>query len=79
MAQIDGLPSYPVVTTLARYGNVIALICGLIPAVAGLIGLGFGLSALWAGLAVFGGGMIWVLVKSYIEVLQILVDALMPR
>lgn len=73
------LPHFPVVTFLVRWGGILAVLAGLAP-VAGVAWLslsGAGLVWLPGGLVV--GAVLWLFVQSYIEVLRLLADALMPR
>ena len=70
---------YPAVRLLRRHGNWIALGCGLAPVLAGL----------WATLTV--GGLPWVvggvivgaatgfLMRSFVELVRIIADMLLPR
>lgn len=73
------LPSYPVVTFLVRHGGWIAVLAALVPLAAAAAAAALGCHPAWllAGLA--GGGALWLFVQSYVEVLRILADALMPR
>jgi len=72
-------PSYPAIRTISRFGPVIAILLGVAPVavVIGLVSLGF--SWLWAIPALVAGGLLYLIVQSYVEVLRILADTLMPR
>lgn len=73
------LPSYPVVTFLVARGGIVAMLAGLLPlaAAAWIVAAG-GSPAFIAG-GLVAGGAVWLFVRSYVEVLRILADALMPR
>lgn len=72
-------PVYPVIKFLVARGDGIAILLGLAPALAGFWfaaqGWPWGLAA--AGIA--AGALLWVVFRSYIEVLRIIADTLMPR
>lgn len=73
------LPSYPVVNFLVRWGPILAVFLGLAPLLASLVLVWQGASLLWLGAGIAGGAVLWLVVQSYVEVLRILADALMPR
>ncbi|MES2534543.1 MAG: hypothetical protein V4632_01595 [Pseudomonadota bacterium] len=72
-------PSYPVVAFLVRHGILLSILAGVLPILAGVY---FMLSAgsviaLCAGVA--GGFFAGGLMLSYIEVLRIVSDTLIPK
>jgi hypothetical protein len=75
----NSAPNYPAIRTISTFGPVIAIVLGLAPIAAamGMISLGF--SWLWTFPALVTGGLLYLLVQSYVEVLRILADTLMPR
>ena len=73
------LPSYPVVNFLVRWGTVLTTLLGLIPLVATGVMIWQGAPVFWFGAGLLGGAALWLIAQSYIEVLRILSDALMPR
>jgi hypothetical protein len=72
-------PHYPVVQFLLRWGNAVAIIIALIPLVVAVISSAVG-APFWvvipAGLV---AAILWLFVKSYIEVLAIIADTLLPK
>lgn len=73
-------PSYPAIRLFTRHGDALALVAGLAPVALALwavLGAGAGWGWLVAGLA--GGGGLGLVMRSYVEVLRILADTLMPR
>ena len=72
-------PSYPAIRTISTFGPIIAIVLGLAPiaVVIGMVSVGF--SWLWAIPALVAGGLLYLVVQSYVEVLRILADTLMPR
>lgn len=73
------LPSYPVVNFLVRWGSVMTFILGLVPLLASVLMVWSGASIFWLGAGLVGGAVLWLIAQSYVEVLRILSDALMPR
>lgn len=73
------LPHYPIVNLFVRHGGLLSALAGLLPLGLAIwaIALGAGLEWLIAG--ALGGAALWLFVRSYVEVLHILADALMPR
>ncbi|MHA6691356.1 hypothetical protein [Devosia sp. A449] len=73
------LPSYPVVNFLVRWGTVLTGLLGLVPLLATIAMVWQGASLFWLGAGLVGGAVLWLIAQSYVEVLRILSDALMPR
>lgn len=73
------LPAYPVVTFLTRHGGQLAVLVGVAPVLAALLAVWTGCHPGWIGVGAVAGGLLWLFVQSYVEVLRILADALMPR
>lgn len=68
---------YPLVKLLMRFGTAFAAIVALATAVAVvLIGSG---APLWIAGGLGAGVVVFVLLKSYVELVEILSDMLMPR
>jgi hypothetical protein len=72
-------PHYPTVRFLLRWGGVLAILIALVPVAAAAAAVLCG-AAWWiapAGVAV--GVVLWLFVKSYVEVLSIIADTLLPK
>lgn len=70
---------YPAVRLLRRHGNWIAIAFGLLPVLAGvwaMLALG-SIAALLAGLAI--GAAAGFLMRSFVELVRIIADMLLPR
>jgi hypothetical protein len=72
-------PSYPTIRFLAANGDAIAVLIALAPLCAGIWALTQGIAWPWMVLAVAAAVVLWVIIRSYVEVLRILSDTLMPR
>ena len=73
------MPSYPVVNFLLRHGHRFAVVVALLPAVPGLyLGFsGWGWPVAVGG--IMAGGILYVLAKSYVELVAIIADMLLPK
>ena len=72
-------PSYPVVQFLLRRGNVLAVVIALMPIVAALGALVVKGASWPLAAALMLSPVIWMLLKSYVEVLAIIADTLLPK
>jgi hypothetical protein len=72
-------PSYPTIEFLAVNGDLLAIVVAIAPVCVGIWALVAGYAWPWMLLAVGAGAVLWLIVRSYIEVLRILSDTLMPR
>ena len=71
--------AYPAVRLLRRYGNWIAIAFGLAPVLAGFwatLALG---SPLWLLAGIVVGAAIGFLMRSFVELVRIIADMLLPR
>ena len=73
------MPKYPVIDFLLRHGHPFAIAVALLPAIggAGLACLGWGWPIAAGG--VLAGGILYVLAKSYVELVAIIADMLLPK
>ncbi|PWR20995.1 hypothetical protein [Zavarzinia compransoris] len=73
------IPTYPIVTFLVARGMVLAAVLGLVPLAASVL---LALAG-WPPLVVAGGAVASLvlggLLASYVEVLRIIADTLMPK
>ncbi|MFC4624104.1 hypothetical protein ACFO1V_02505 [Daeguia caeni] len=72
-------PVYPTIRFLVAKGDLLAVLAALIPVLLGFWGLASGFSWVWMAFAIVVGTGLWLILRSYVEVLRILSDTLMPR
>jgi hypothetical protein len=72
-------PSYPVVAFLVRHGVLLSTIIGVLPVLAGVYFMQSAGSAIALCAGVIGGVVAGGLMLSYIEVLRIVSDTLIPK
>ena len=70
------MSQYPILNILVRHGNLLAVVLGLLPiALAAALG-----AALVMLAAAIGGGVIFgFFVRSYVEMVRVVIDMLMPQ
>jgi hypothetical protein len=73
------MPDYPVINFLLRHGHRFAIALALFPALTGLyLGFtGWGWPSAVGG--VVTGAVLYVLAKSYVELVAIIADMLLPK
>ena len=73
------MPKYPVVDFLLRHGRGFAIAVALLPVMAGIYLAMSGWSWAIAAGGVMTGAILYVLAKSYVELVAIIADMLLPR
>ncbi|MES2538480.1 MAG: hypothetical protein V4632_21690 [Pseudomonadota bacterium] len=72
-------PTYPVVQFLVAHGMKLAIALGLLGALTGFAGAVAGAPWYWAVAGLAGGALLAGVLASYVEVLRIIADTLMPK
>ncbi len=75
----SGLPHYPTVEFLVKYGQHFAVTLSALPVVVGVILAWFFQIWLLALAGVVAGGVLYVVTRSYVELVQIIADMLLPK
>ena len=75
------MENYPAVAFLVKYGKWIAVLTGLAPVAAVLVAMVFCTTLHWGWLvaAVGLGAFAGLLMKAFVELIQIIVDMLLPQ
>ena len=71
--------SYPMVTALVRYGTLLAVMVALAAAAFGVFLTIAGHGIAFAVGGVLLGGVLYVLLKSYTELVAIIADMMLPK
>lgn len=71
--------AYPVVRLLVRYGNALAIAVGAVLAIAGVCAALAGFGWAWALAGVLAGAFGGFIMRSYVEVVRLITDMLLPR
>jgi len=77
--ETSSVPQYPTVRFLARWGRCFTAIMTLAPVLAGLVVLFYGGSWLWLGAALLVTPVVYLVISSYMELIRIIGDTLLPR
>lgn len=78
-ARPDPDTAYPVVRLLVRHGNILAIAAGAVLAIAGIWGALAGFGWAWALAGVLAGAFGGFIMRSYVEVVRLIADMLLPR
>jgi hypothetical protein len=73
------MPNYPVIHFLVRHGHLFAIAVALLPVAAGACLAISGGGWLYGAGGVAAGGVLYVLMKSYVEMVAIIADMLLPK
>ena len=72
-------PAYRTLYFLVRHGNLVAIVVGLAPLVAGVWAYAAGLSIAYAVAGLFGAAFLYLIMRSYVELVRVIVDMLLPK
>jgi hypothetical protein len=72
-------PNYRTLYFLVHHGDWVALIVALAPLIPGLWAYAAGLSAGYAVGGVFGAAFLYLIMRSYVELVRVIVDMLLPK
>ena len=72
-------PTYPTLDLLVRHGDAIAWIVALAPALGGVLAWVLGLSIGYAIAGMFVGAFLFLIMRSYVELVRVIVDMLLPK
>jgi uncharacterized membrane protein len=73
------MPKYPVIDFLLRHGHSFAITVALLPALTGIYLAYSGWGWPIAAGGVLAGGVLYVLGKSYVELVALIGDMLLPK
>jgi len=72
-------PTYCTLHFLVRYGNWVALVFAVTPVVAGVGVWIAGMSIAFGIAGLVGGLFLYLIMRSYIELVRVIVDMLLPK
>lgn len=73
------LPTYPAVQFLIKWGFVIAPVLSVLPAIIALLAILAGGTWLWVLAAVLVAPVLYLFLRSYVELVRIIGDTLLPK
>jgi hypothetical protein len=71
--------TYRTLYFLVRHGDLVAIVIGLAPLLAGLWAYAAGLSIAFAIGGVFAATFLYLIMRSYVELVRVIVDMLLPK
>jgi hypothetical protein len=71
--------NYPMLHFIGRFGGWCAVILALVPIVAGGWALAVGASGWWLAAGLAAAVVLFVLVRSYVELVRVMIDMLLPK
>jgi hypothetical protein len=71
--------AYRTLYFLVRHGDRVAIVVALAPLIAGLWAYAAGLSIGYAVAGVFGAAFLYLVMRSYVELVRVIVDMLLPK
>ena len=72
-------PRYPALEFLVRHGNAVAWAAALASALGGLLAWVLGLSVGYAITGVVAAVFLFLIMRSYVELVRVIVDMLLPK
>ena len=73
------MDQYPTLNFLVSYGSKIAIAAAILAAAAGVAATAAGAGALWTVAGIVGAAIGYGVVRSYVELIQLVTDMLMPK
>jgi hypothetical protein len=73
------LPRYPTVEFLVKHGPKFAIALGLLPVLGGIVLSWFLQLWILTVVGLLAGGILFVVARSYVELVQIIADMLLPK
>jgi len=73
------MPQYPVIQFLVRHGHRFAIAVALLPAAAGVTAAFSGGGLLYGLAGIIASAVLYVIMKSYVELVAIIADMLLPK
>ncbi|MCY0853473.1 hypothetical protein [Cupriavidus sp. D39] len=72
-------PTFPALHFLVNHGNLLALLLALCPPFGGLLFWATGSSPAFLVAGALGGAFLYLIMRSYVDLVRIIVDMLLPK
>lgn len=73
------MPQYPVLRFLEKHGDWVAIVLAVVPVLAALWALAAGMSAAVLPIGIVIAAVIYLVFKSYVELIRVMIDMLLPK
>ena len=72
-------PTYPALHFLVRHGNWVAIIVALVPMALGGLAWSSGMSFVFGIAGLAAGAFLYLMMRSFVELVRVIVDMLLPK
>ncbi|AQV99180.1 hypothetical protein BJN34_35480 (plasmid) [Cupriavidus necator] len=72
-------PTFPALHFLVKHGNVLALLLAICPPFGSLLLWAMGGSPVFLVVGALGGTFLYLIMRSYVDLVRIIVDMLLPK
>ena len=72
-------PTYPALNFLVRHGDWVAIVVAIVPVVLGVVAWGMGMSIVFGIAGVAAGAFLYLMMRSFVELVRVIVDMLLPK
>lgn len=73
------MDQYPTIRLIVERGNALAIAIGLLPLLGAIVLAAFGLHWLVLGAGVVAAAVVYLLMRSYVELVRVIADMLLPK
>ena len=73
------MDQYPTIKFIVERGNALALVIGLLPLLGGIVLAAMGVHWMVAIAGAVAAGVLYFLMRSYVELVRVIADMLLPK
>lgn len=73
------MEQYPTIRFIVERGGLLAIVIGLLPLLGGIAALAAGMHWLLLVAGLVGSAVLYFLMKSYVELVRVIADMLLPK
>lgn len=73
------MDQYPTIKLIVERGNALAIVIGILPLLGGLAGVVLGLHWMAVPAGAVASGVLYFLMRSYVELVRVIADMLLPK
>lgn len=70
---------YPILRFLEKHGGWLSIAVGAVVFLASVVAIALGASLWWLAAGIFGGALLSLVARSYIELIRLMTDMLLPK
>ncbi len=73
------MPQYPMLHFIGKFGGWCAGAAGVLPLLAAVWAVAAGFPAGWLAVGILAGVAVFVVARSYVELVRVMIDMLLPK